>query len=161
MKFLNKLTLALTSSALILSSNSCSEDKKPDISSSTNTSISKEKPVVKSYKEIMQDEITTYEELGAVLGDITDVKSAQAAIPSLTETGFKFNRIKTDLQNAQPISENALQLLKADFKIERRQVLTVVVNQFRRIKAADIDAYSITTKIMQGIIRLNGLISSN
>lgn len=151
MKNSKKLITIFTLSALTISLNSCGKNEKTENSNTDSSVSSKEKPIVKSHEVIMQDEMTIFEELGDTLEDITDLESAKVAIPALSEIGFKFNRIKTDLQNAEPISENALKELKADFKIERRQVLTVVAENLKRIKAADVDAYSITTKIIKGI----------
>ena len=99
----------------------------------------------------MQEEITNYEKLSETLESITDIESAKSAIPTLADISFKFNRIKIDLENAEPLSTENLKKLRDSFKAKRTQVIINVAKNLKRLEDTQPEAYSVTSKIVQGI----------
>jgi len=138
--------LAITFISLL----SCGE--KENIQNSENPN-SKEQPVVKSHEEVLQEQLTTFEELSDTIQDVTDVESAKVAIPLLTEIGFKFNRLKTDLQNAAPVTEQAKSELEKKYRIQRQETLTKVIQHMNELKSTQPDAERIISKLMGSILR--------
>ncbi len=151
---LSKHTISLlTTSVLSFSLISCKETKK-NVSSNVEEPLNNknnEQPIIKSYETIMQEEITNYEKLSETLESITDLESAKSAIPTLADISFKFNRIKIDLENAEPLSTESLKKLRDNFKAKRTQVIANVAKNLKRLKGTQPEAYSVTSKIIQGI----------
>lgn len=143
----------LTISALSFFLISCKETKK-NVSSHIEEPAkneNNEQPIIKSYETIMQEEITNYEKLSETLESITDIESAKSAIPTLADISFKFNRIKIDLENAEPLSTENLKKLRDSFKAKRTQVIINVAKNLKRLEDTQPEAYSVTSKIVQGI----------
>ena len=151
---LSKHTISLlTTSVLSFSLISCKETKK-NVSSNVEEPLNNknnEQPIIKSYETIMQEEITNYEKLSETLESITDLESAKSAIPTLADISFKFKRIKIDLENAEPLSTENLKKLRDSFKAKRTQVIVNVAKNLKRLEDTQPEAYSVTSKIIQGI----------
>lgn len=147
MKFQNFVT-TLTIVALYATLTSCGDDKTKETEESPKT---KEKPIVKTYQAIMQEEISAYQSLDNTLAKVNDRESARAAIPALRDIGFKFNRIKTDQQNAEAMTEDTLRKLKESFRAEHTRLTNSVGNHLKRLQATSPEAFSITSKVLKGI----------
>jgi len=148
MKLLQRISPLILSTCIITLS-SCGENKKAD---KTNKSNDKEQPIVKSYEEILQDQVTAFEELADTIEDITDVEVARNSIGALSEIGFKLNRLKTDLENSETVSDNKKVELQKKYHALQNKALIRVSSHMSNLKKTQPNAATIIDGLMESIL---------
>ena len=146
-----KLQSIIVPYILVVSSSltSCSKNKEIDNSNNSN----KEQPVVKSHEEVIQEQLTTFEELADTIESVTDLESAKVSVPSLTQIGFKFNRLKTDLQNANSNSDSEKSEIEKKYSTQRQAALARVIKHMKKLEMSQPEAHKIINELMVSILR--------
>ena len=149
MKTYKHSTLLIILTVGIISLTSCGEKRKAENTEGYN---SKQAPMIKTHEEVMQEQLTAFEELADTIEDATDLESTKNAIPALTELGFKFNRLKTDLQNAAAISEDEKSELSKKYQTQRQSALARVSQHMKKLQSTEPEANRVISELMGSIL---------